>query len=85
MPSTPSSRAISPTGRFAFLYCMADVRETTRRESILGQHGNEFIGHAVGEIVLRRIAGEVRQRKYRDGANLPLACSEISARGFRQN
>src|SRR5271170_6896931 len=31
MPSTPSSRAMSRTGRCAPLYCIVEVRETTRR------------------------------------------------------
>src|ERR1700678_3166780 len=30
---------------------------------VLGQHGDQLIGHAVGEVVLRGIAGEVIERK----------------------
>ena len=36
---------------------------------VLGEHGDDFIGHAVGEIILRGVARKIRQRKNCDGMN----------------
>jgi len=38
--------------------------------AILGERGDEFVGHAVGEIVLRRVAGKITQRDHGEGMNL---------------
>jgi hypothetical protein len=38
--------------------------------SILGQGRDEFIGHAVGEVILVGVAGEVGERDYGQGVDL---------------
>lgn len=38
---------------------------------VLSQHGDDFVGHAIGEVVLRRVTGEIRQRNHGDGMDLP--------------
>jgi len=38
--------------------------------AILGEGGDEFVGHAVGEVFLGGVAGEISQRDYGDGVDL---------------
>ena len=70
MPSTLSSRAISGSGRLrAFVLHGRGARDDAE-VAILGERGDEFVGHAVGEIVLGRIAGEIVERKDGDRLNV---------------
>jgi len=47
---------------------MTDVREITRSPD-LPEVGDQFLGYPVGEVILRRIAGQVFQGQHRKGAN----------------
>ena len=69
MPSTPSSRAMSFTGRWTPLKRMAEVRETRRSEVFFANMVMSSSRHSVGEVILRRITGEICQGKHRQGVN----------------
>ena len=36
---------------------------------IFGEHGDELVGHSVGEVLLRRIAGEIIEGENRNGSD----------------
>jgi hypothetical protein len=64
MASTSSSRAMSGSGRREPLSAMTEVRETTRRLGIRGKLSDKLVGHAVGEVLLAGVAGEVLERQH---------------------
>ena len=47
---------------------MTEVRDVTRRAEIFARSRDQFLGHAIGEVLLLRIARQVRQRQ--DGDRL---------------
>ena len=48
---------------------MTEVREITRKPPIVPKVRDQFVGHAIGKVLLRDIAGEVIQREDGQGPN----------------
>src|ERR1700733_6665234 len=70
MPSTLSSRAMSGRGRLTPFVLHRRSAGDDAEAAVLCQYSDEFVGHAVGEVVLGGVAREVGQRNYRDGVDL---------------
>ena len=59
MASTLRARAISGSDRLRVLELHGGGAGNDPERGILGEHGRQFVGHAVGEVLLIRIAGEI--------------------------
>ena len=69
MASTPSWRAISGSGAAGTLVGHDGGARDDAKIRDTGQFGDELVGHAVGEVLLARVAGEVLKGENGDRAD----------------
>ena len=78
--------------RCASLICLAEVAGNDAEGGILGEHGRQFVGHAVGEVLMALVAGEVIERDDGEGRHggpcIPvkhMRCQRMRAEGEYRN
>ncbi len=50
---------------------------------LLGEHGRQFVGHAVGEVLLIRIAGEIFEGENGERSNRSVSIEEAGGQRMR--
>ena len=81
MPSTPSALRNLAQRAVRALVLHGGGAGDDAEGGVLGEHGGELVGHAVGEVVLSGIAGEIVEGKDGEGLDVEVAARVDCSRG----